>query len=490
MRYSTQGTRSCLLEKLGNIPSYPRLNESPGRPILTGMNRILFALLLLAAACVAPADTPHPCLLRGGTILSMKAGDTPFRGDILLRDGKIAAIAPHLDTPAGAREIDVSGRYVLPGFIDMHAHVTFLRNGDFAYGYDLDTSRQILAELLRYGVTTVRNPAAPPEQGVALRNHVAVGRVPGPDIVTAGLALNGRNFPTVAAVEEEVARECAIGVDYIKIYAGSTPDLTGAAIAAAHRCGIKAIGHLQTTDWPNAARQGIDFLTHAVSWSASALQPAKRAAYEAEIKERGAMKARITWLESVDVDEPEMKEIVDALVEHRISVDPTLIAYATKFVPMGEENLLLAPQALRDDWKGGDPTNDWSDDDFARMKRAWPKMLAIVRRYYEAGVLLTTGSDLPNIHVVPGGSLHQEMELLAGAGIPAADVLAMATRNGAEALGKANEIGTVETGKIANLVVLERNPLDDIRNTRSIDYVFHRGAVMVSASAAEAAGRW
>jgi len=454
------------------------------------MNRILFALLLLAAACVAPADTPHPCLLRGGTILSMKAGDAPFHGDILLRDGKIAAIAPHLDVPAGTKEIDVSGRYILPGFIDMHAHVTFLRNGDFAHGYDLDTSRQVLAELLRYGVTTVRNPAAPPEQGVALRNHVAVGRVSGPDIVTAGLTLNSGNFPTEAAVEEEVARECAIGVDYIKIYAGSTPDLTGAAIAAAHRCGVKAIGHLQVTDWPTAARQGIDFLTHAVSWSASALPPAKRATYEAEIKERGAMKARITWLESVDVDGPEMKEIVGSLTEHHISVDPTLIAYTTKFFPLNEENPTSAPQALRDDWKGGGPTSDWSDDDFARMRKAWPKMLAIVRRYYEGGVLLTTGSDLPNIHVVPGISLHQEMALLVETGIPAADVLAMATRNGAAALGKTDQVGTVEAGKIADLVVLKRNPLDDIRNTRSIDYVFHRGAVMVSSSAEAAAGRW
>src|SRR5579859_2556986 len=453
------------------------------------MNRLRLVLLLLAAAWIAPADTPPAYLLKGGTILSMKAGEPPFQADILLRGDRIAVIAPHLDAPPGAKTIDVSRRYVLPGFIDMHAHVTYLHDGDFGKGFDLAVSREILAELLRYGVTTVRNPAAPPEKAVALREAID-----GPAIVTAGLPLNGGRFSTPEAVETEVERECALGVDYIKIYARSTPDLTKTAIDAAHRCGIKTIGHLQATDWPTAARLGIDFLTHAVSWSASALPPAKRAAYEAEIKQRGAMKARITWLESLDVDGPEMTEIVDSLVEHHISVDPTLVAYETKFVPSAkyrsEENLALAPQALREDWRDGGPTGDWSDEDFSRMNKAWPKMLAIVRRHYEAGVLLTTGSDLPNIYVVPGVSLHQEMELLAEAGIPPTDVLAMATRNGAEALGKADEIGTIETGKVADLVVLERDPLDDIRNTRSIDYVFHRGAVMVSANAAGAADRW
>lgn len=442
------------------------------------MNRLLVVLLLLAMAWVAPADTPPAYLLKGGTVLSMKAGEPPFRADILLRGGKIAAIAPHLDAPAGAKTIDVSGRYVLPGFIDMHAHVAFLRDGDFDKGYDLTVSREILANLLSFGVTTVRNPAAPPEKAVALRESLD-----GPAIFTAGLPLNGGRFSTPAAVEAEVERECAIGVDYIKIYARSPPELTKAAIDAAHRCGIKAIGHLQATDWATAADLGIDFLAHAVSWSPSALPLAKREAYEAEIKQRGAMKARITWLESVEVDGPEMADIIDTLVAHHISVDPTLVAYETKFVRLdkyrGADNLALAPLALREDWRTDSLTGDWSEEDYARMKQAWPKMLAIVRRYYQSGVLLTTGSDLPNRYVVPGVSLHQEMELLSEAGIPTADVLAMATRNGAEALGKQAEIGTVETGKAADLVVLARDPLDDIRNSRAIDYVFHRGVPVV-----------
>ena len=452
------------------------------------MKKILLALLLLATACVAPPDIPRAYLLKGGTILSMKVGEAPFRADILMRGGRIAAIAPHLAPPLGASTVDISGRYVLPGLIDMHAHVAFLRNGNFANGYDPATSREILDTLLRYGVTTVRNPAAPPEKGVALREAVT-----GPSVVTAGLPLNGGRFSTRDAVEAEVERECAIGVDYIKIYSRSTPDLTKAAIDAAHRCGLKTIGHLQATDWPTSADLGIDFLTHAVSWSSSALPLGKRAAYEAEIQRRGAMKARITWLESVEVDGPEMDAIIQALLAHHISVDPTLVAYETKFIRLdkyrGPDNLALAPPALREDWRTDSLTGDWSDEDYARMQRAWPKMLAIVRRYFRAGVTLTTGSDLPNLYVVPGVSLHQEMELLVEAGIPAPDVLAMASRNGAEALGRQREIGTIEAGKQADLIVLAEDPLTDIRNSRKIDYVFRRGIPVFSSSAAEAAGR-
>jgi imidazolonepropionase-like amidohydrolase len=105
-------------------------------------------------------------------------------------------------------------------------------------------------------------------------------------------------------------------------------------------------------------------------------------------------------------------------------------------------------------------------------------MLAIVRRYYLSGILLMTGSDLPNEYVVPGVSLHQEMELLHEAGIPATDVVGMATRNAAIALGHGRDAGTVEVGKRADLVVLAANPLKDIRNTRTVEIVIANGRIL------------
>lgn len=408
-------------------------------------------------------------------------GRSSFRATVVLRDGQIASVDRDTPIPRNSRIMDVSGRYILPGFIDMHAHVTFLRGNFYKgdLGYDRTTSEQVLKLLLAFGITTVRNPAAPTVESVKLRDDVAKGIVLGPRILTAGLPLSGKPFVTEEEIRAEVKRECEAGVDYIKVYASSTPQQTATAIDEAHKCHLKVIGHLQDTDWPTAASLGIDFLTHAVSWSASALPPQKRTAYEQEIERSGSMKARIFWLESVDINGPEMNQVINSLKQQHISVDPTLVAYKTKFVPLekyrGIANVRIAPLALQADWHSSDMTRGWTATDFVRMRKVWPKMLAIVKRYYREGVQLTTGSDLPNPWVVPGISLHQEMELLAEAGIPTQDILAMSTRNAARALGLEREIGTIEVGKRADLVVLRGNPLKDIRNTRTIEYIFRCG---------------
>jgi imidazolonepropionase-like amidohydrolase len=448
------------------------------------MKKLALAFALFAQTCAALAQTAGTTFLKGGTIIAM-TGRAPYQSDVEIRDGHIEAIGKNLAIPGGARVLDATGSYILPGFTDMHAHVTFLRPW-VHFSYDRATSEQVLKMLLAYGITTVRNPAAPAVDGARLRDDVERGAIVGPRILTAGDALNGKPFSTDAEIRTEVDRQADAGVDYIKVYARSTPEQTAIAIDEAHKRGLKVIGHLQNTDWQTAAAQGIDFIAHGVSWSASALPPDKRDAYLAEEKRAGPMKARILWLESVDVDGPETDAIIASLKQHRIPVDPTLIAYKTKFIPSdeyrGKQNVSLAPAAMQDSWLQGGLTADWTADDYARMRRAWPKMLRIVDRYYREGVLLTTGSDLPNDWVVPGISLHQEMELLSEAGIPNEAVLAMATRNAAQALGLAKEIGTVERGKGADLVVLRANPLDDIRNTRRIRYVFGAGKLFVPES--------
>lgn len=446
-----------------------------------GVGGLILSLLSGTAAAATPTDTVY---LTGATVISMVPGQQPYKATVLVKGGRIAMIARHPNLTAQDRVVNISGRYLLPGFIDMHAHVTFLRHPsdhEQDTGYDRLTSELVLRELLAAGVTTVRNPAAPPVEGVRLRDDVAAGRIPGPRIFTAGWPLNGQPS-TAEGIRAEVDRQCALEVDYIKVYANSTPTQTAAAIDEAHKCGVKVVGHLQATDWPTAADLGIDFITHGVSWSASTLPPDERAEYERQVRTLGSMRARIFWLESVDVNGPEMDAVVAALTRHKISVDPTLVAYETKFVPLekyrGSQNVALAPPAMQETWRSGGLTKNWTPEEFARMKRAWPKMLAIINRYYRAGVLLTTGTDLPNEFVVPGVSLHQEMELMTEAGIPAADVLGMSTRNAAIALGQAADIGTIEVGKRADLVVLEQNPLENIGNTRRIEIVVANGAML------------
>lgn len=168
------------------------------------------------------------------------------------------------------------------------------------------------------------------------------------------------------------------------------------------------------------------------------------------------------------------------IAKRRIPVDPTLIAYATKFEGhasrfISNPDLRLAPEPMRLSFPTLSYVQDWSAEDFDHGRRAWPKMQALVRAYHRGGVLLTAGSDEPNSWIVPGSSLHTELELLVEAGLSPLDVLTIATRNGAESLGILNDVGTVTVGKRADLVMVDQDPTRDIRNTRAISLVVQRG---------------
>lgn len=431
-------------------------------------------------------------VLQGVTVIDVERGPQPDQS-VVVQGGRIVAVGEGDAFAFGAEAevFDLAGRFLVPGFIDMHAHVTILpgEDGRLIPHYDRAASEQVLRTLLGFGVTTVRNPAAPTENGVALREAVADGTVQGPRIFTAGSVLDRRTrpfgpfiaTPTEEAVREEIQRQAAAGVDFIKTYAAMPPDLIEAAIDAAHAHGLPVIGHMQRTSWTEAARFGIDAITHGAPWTPSYLSEDDRVGY------RQTMKGRIYWLEHLDLDGPQVEEMLTALAENNVTIDPTLIAYHTKF--WGDDPRYLnhpehhhVPAMILDGWQQGGLVSDWNEDDFTRAKAAWPKVLGLTKRLFDRGILLTAGSDLPNPWVIPGVSFHEELQLLADAGIPPLNVLRIATLNGAAALGIDDEIGTVAVGKRADLVVLTANPLEDIGNTRSIEWVIQGGTMIKPAS--------
>jgi len=426
--------------------------------------------------------------LRGVTVLDARTGRALRGATVLVADGRIAAVGPAAGTriPRAARVLDLPGHVVTPGFVDMHYHVTtgamrYRRDaaGALDSSYDRALAERLLRVALSRGITAIRDPGASPVgPAVALRDDVVRGRVLGPRIFTAGEILSSPRL-SEAQIRDAVRAQAAAGVDYIKLYAGITPTQLRVAVDEAHRHGLATIGHLQRTSWTEAALAGIDFVTHAGNWHEAYIRPARRAAYAAL---GGGMRARIAWLEWLDLDGPAVDSMVRLLRERRVSVDPTLVAYHTKFwwrdsLYQHDPDSALVPEVLAN-WRVlGMPTVDWTPAEFDRVQAAWPKQLALVRRLHEGGVLLTVGSDLASPWVIPGVAFHQELALLASAGLAAGDVLRMATWNGAQALGVAEEAGTVEAGKRADLVVLEADPLADIANTRRIKYVMLGGAL-------------
>jgi len=183
-----------------------------------------------------------------------------------------------------------------------------------------------------------------------------------------------------------------------------------------------------------------------------------------------------------------MDSLVAALVRNNVTVDPTLVTMQT-FYYGDDLNVLrnmhpdLSPTAVLntwgEGWQQGNPFVTQNprgvSQDFTSGKMMMPIAMNIVRILHERGVRITAGSDFGMPWVTPGDGLHYELQLMTEAGIPAGEVLIIATKNAAEGLEIQSKTGTIEAGKLADLVILSANPLEDISNTRSVEFVFRLG---------------
>ena len=404
---------------------------------------ILYGATLIDGTSINP-KTDSVILVNGNKILSVM-NQSAFRDYISDYDNGSQTIERVL--------LNLTGKYIIPGLFDMHAHVA----GVLKNSYDHVTSENTLGMLLDHGITTIRSPGGPTNESVSLKEEVFKGTIKGPEIFTAGRLLNSPELPvpfvekqvtSEEEVREEVRRQAAIGVDYIKLYVGLKPDLVKAAIDEAHSQRIKVIGHLYHTSWTDAAHLGIDFLTHGVPVSPFLLSKDKQQIFNLT---GGGPFDHSLWLDLVDLNSTEIKNMMDSLVENQIPVDPTLSIYEAIFK---QDSI--------------DPQN----------QQRWTKVLQLTNMMHKSGVKILSGSDLPNLGLVPGESLHHELELLVEAGISPRDVIKIATRNGAEALDLINQTGTIEPGKQADILILSANPAEDIENTNRIDSVISNGRIM------------
>ena len=438
-------------------------------------------------------------VLRGVTVID-GTGAAPLRNaTVLITGDRIAAVGPRASVriPAGAKVLDLPGRTLVPGFIDMHAHVALgpaygpISAGDPPLRTESDSLANVLMlrRLLEWGVTTVRNPAGPTLEAVALRDAVRAGKLPGPRIFTAGALLDVIGAPgglveTVksdSAIRAAVRAQAAAGVDYVKLYAGLSPQLVRAGIDEAHKQGIKAIGHLMLTSWTDAARAGIDGIVHIVPGSPLMLPPARRADF---MKAFTGTQFFYHWFENVDLQGAEIDTAITELVKHNVVLDPTLVTFEAAFkgndpAIIASPDLATAPAALLRNWREDFQLSyRWTTKDFTEATAAWPTVLKFTKLLYDRRANLTVGTDTPNPFAAPGTSFHRELKLYADAGIPPLQILRLATQSGARALGIDKDVGTIQAGKVADLVLLEADPLADIGNTRRIGWVMQSGKMV------------
>ncbi|MDP1860589.1 MAG: amidohydrolase family protein, partial [Gemmatimonadaceae bacterium] len=407
------------------------------------MRRVFPAFMAAALLHTSPSDAQRVIAIRGATLIDGSGAAPRPNQTIIVQNDRIRAVGPSHSTvvPNGARVIDGVGRFVVPGFIDVHAHFGLGR-------VTLDTTPQgprmhvtldhaggveALQTLLAFGITTIRNPAGPSAEMVAMRDSVRLGLRSGPRIFTAGEAIDGMvgaeglsvAVKSEAEVRQEVARQAALGVDYVKLYAGLGPAYVRAGIDEAHKRGIRAIAHLFLTSWTDAANAGIDGLVHIVPGSPLLLPPDKRPEFQRRFRGTQFM---LEWFNFVDLGSIEIRTLLDALLTHHVFLDPTLVtfegmAWGDSARITQSSDLIYAPPIPRDNWREGFTLSaGWKPDDFVEARRAWPTVLAFVKQLHDAGVQLTAGTDMMNPWTVPGVSFHRELELLVSAGIPTLDV--------------------------------------------------------------------
>lgn len=448
------------------------------------MKHIANRTMAVAAFVVigALAQVP-PVAITHVTVLDGRGGAPRPNSTVVVADGVIRSVHTG-PPPSGAAVIDGRNGYLVPGFIDMHAHLMFPRCAPLANGsvFDRAVSERVLSTLLDFGITMVRSPATPTIEGLQLRDDLNAGRVRGPRAMASAELINNPSLND-QQLRQYVRDALQSRPDYFKVYARLNPSQVATVIAEAHAHDIPVIGHLGQTSWLEGAGLGIDHLTHSADWSEKTLVEAKRNAYVAAVRERGPIRARIDWLEMLDVQSPPVQEMIREIARRGISIDPTLVAYDTKFAaPNGGRYRVnryvgIVPE-MESDWLACTRiTEDWTEDDYRRWNAAYPRMQAFVRALRDGGVLLTTGTDVTNPWVIPGESLHQEFELLRDAGFTPDQILRMTGENAARALGRP-DVGVIEAGRRADLVLLDADPSRDIRNTRRIVWVMQQGRMV------------
>jgi formylglycine-generating enzyme required for sulfatase activity len=423
-------------------------------------------------------------VLEGVTIIDGTGAPLKSSMSITIKNGKITAINKQGETDyhKNAKILKLDNKYVIPGLIEMHAHM----NGEF---------EEVCKAMLSFGITTFRNPAASADAMVKFRDKVARGEVMGPRIFTAGELIDGPEsvspfavkVETEEQVREEVRRQSKLGVNYIKLYSSLPPDLVKVAINEAHSLGLEVIGHLVYTSWTFAANAGIDGLEHSCIatplWELVPKDKSDKFRNLANPTKNFNPNLIKEWTENFDINGPEMKNLTKALVDNNVVVDPTLVVMESFFWGNDssykeklEPDFAPSSSAIELRMAKVHPfTFGWSDEAFNAAQNAFPVFLQMVKQFYDSGVLITAGTDAGMPWITPGVSLHRELELLVMAGIPALEVIKIATNNGAQALHILDEVGTIEVGKQADLIVLSENPIENIKNTRKIEMIFQKG---------------
>lgn len=463
---------------------------------------LLIALVLVSALTAAQSRQPGLTSLALMHVTVIDGTGAPPRPDmtVIITGYRIAEIAKSdsIRSPRFARTIDATGSFLIPGLWDMHAHPDDPELWPLhpAENWGEQQKASLLTLLIANGVTGIRDMGGDLRLLQNWRNRIGAGVLIGPHIRACGPLLDGPKpmWPgSVAISTAEQARQAVRDLkkqraDFIKVYSGLSRDAYFAIADEARKLKITFAGHVPDSVTPeeasDAGQASEEHLLQIVE--ACSDRDAIRNKVD-ELRKAGATPAemRRAYIETMlaTFDNKKAGALFAKFVKNNTWITPTIVARQNnvsfeEYYPKSIDRLKYMPRYILDYWdpKSNAHLKNRSPERLAAEKKLVNKYLEIIGAMQRAGVRLMTGSDFgANPLLFPGWGVHDEMALFVKAGLTPMEAIQAATKNPATFFELNNSVGTVEKGKIADLVVLSANPLEDINNTRKITAVVFGG---------------
>ena len=400
-------------------------------------------LTILLAAALLMAEVARSqeriLVLEGATVVDGTGGPVCAGCRIVIRGDRIAALGRDVAAPAGAERTDLGGQFVLPGLIDHHFHI--------------ETDPKLALRHLSYGITAFRDPGQWIEQFDGLKEMMRRDDLPGPRMSLTGPHLDGSNpaYPkdsrvALSALEAERFTTEAIdaGATAIKVYFRLPLEFIKRVIETAHVRGVPVTGHLEVVDAGDAIRLGLDGIEHVTSFGVALAPRREGETYrQAVLADNAARReGRYRMWAGLEFTTPQARALLRLVGERRTFVDPTLAVFERRDEPGAA---------------------------------GFRNMVAFVKVLHDAGARIVVGSHTAVPFAERGRAYFRETELLVDAGMSPMEVIRAATLSGAEFLSRQAELGTLEAGKLADLIVIAGDPTRDIRALRAVRRVMVGG---------------
>jgi imidazolonepropionase-like amidohydrolase len=472
------------------------------------MQKMLLAILsLLFMTAVGAQITPSPLvkegqgpytqlILRGAMVINGTGSPAYGPVDIIIENNKIVRIT-NVGNPgmpidpksrpalkAGGKEIDCSGKYVLPGLIDMHGHI-----GGRAQG----TPAEYVFKLwMAHGITTIRDPSAGNglEWVLDHKKKSAANSITAPRIYAYTAFGQGSKSPIINAEQARawVNENAAKGADGIKFF-GASPEVMDAAIRENKKLGLRSTAHhaqLDVARWNvvQSAKAGMTSMEHWYGLPEAMLENGTLQNYPADYNYNNEQhrfeEAGKLWKQAAAPYSEKWNKVMNELIAADFTLDPTMNIYEAN------RDLMRARRAewhedytLPSLWKFYEPSrvshgsywHSWGTEQEIEWKNNYKLWMTFINEYKNRGGRVTAGSDNGFIYQLYGFGFVRELELLREAGFQPLEVIRAATMHASQALGVDKELGTIEPGKLADLCVVDGNPL------KNLQYLYGTGAI-------------